>query len=73
MAQTNDPESILLELFAQQKSMYLEMLPIVDAASQLLDAGEVAQSELELINQKMIEIQSVDQEIRTVVSEVENL
>ena len=73
MAQKNDPESILLELFAQQKSMYLEMLPIVDAASQLLDAGEVAQSELELINQKMIEIQTVDQEIRTVVSEVENL
>ena len=73
MAQTNDPESVLLALFARQKSMYMEMMPVVDSATQLLDAGEVAQAELELINQKMIDVQTVDQEIRNVVAKVDNL
>lgn len=73
MAPTNDPESILLELFAQQKSMYMEMMPIVDSATQLLDNGEVAQTELELINEKMVQVQAVDHQIRSIVSEVENL
>lgn len=73
MAPTNDPESILLGLFAQQKSMYMEMMPIVDSATQLLDNGEVAQAELELINEKMVQVQGVDLQIRSVVSEVENL